>query len=247
MPTCETCGKPISTKRNKKCRACIGYKAWTEHEDSFIKQYYSQYGTQWCAVKLSRSPQKIRDRAHALGVRLTKKAYYRIVHSAAIAKNTGIKHTPEQNEASRQYAIAHLDFFKEQLMKGRLKYQRSKPTKLEQRLSDILKELHLQFETQVPFGTRYLVDALIGNVVIEADGDWWHGHPRFEPLNEQQLKKQEMDRRKDSYFLEKNYKVVRIWECDMTFDNVQKALVEAGVITTNFHYEQMELSDFLSR
>lgn len=230
MYTCSQCGKKVNRKQTKICRACIGYHVWTKAEDNFIRQYYPQRGSSWCAKKLGLTPYKIRRRASELKVLLTPKAYKRIVHDAATKANTGIARTPEFAEASRKRALERLDFFKAQLVKGRLANQKNKPSGLERKLWSILQDLSIHFEKQVVIKKSLIVDVRIGNIIIEADGDWWHGHPRFEPLTPQQQKQQRRDRAKDKYLKSCGYTVLRIWESDMSLATVQNALVDAGAL-----------------
>lgn len=113
-----------------------------------------------------------------------------------------------------------------------VRWQRFKdnPSQLETELYDALDCLQINYVAQHPIG-HYIVDAFIApNFIIEADGDWWHGHPRFEPLNERQKKQQAHDRSRNTYFTKRGYHVIRIWECDMSLETVEYVLSNHGLI-----------------
>jgi len=54
------------------------------------------------------------------------------------------------------------------------------PTSIERKIYDELKARSILFETQKLIGNKFIVDAYIPslNLVIEADGDYWHSLPR---------------------------------------------------------------------
>lgn len=54
------------------------------------------------------------------------------------------------------------------------------------------------------------------NLLIECDGDYWHGNPNyFTELNEIQLKNKDNDRYKDELAKEKGFRLIRFWEEDI--------------------------------
>ena len=58
---------------------------------------------------------------------------------------------------------------------------------------------------------------------IEVDGDWWHGNSKFYPkLNKNQKKRQDDDRRKETYLINRGWKILRYWQSDLLqgFDKV---------------------------
>jgi very-short-patch-repair endonuclease len=62
------------------------------------------------------------------------------------------------------------------------------------------------------------VDAFLPeyNVVVQFDGDYWHGNPsKFANLNKRQIRRQKLDRSRDAYFAKCSIPVLRFWESDM--------------------------------
>jgi len=107
---------------------------------------------------------------------------------------------------------------------------RDNPTALEAELFKHLETLNVAYKSQLQIG-RYIVDALIDDhLIIEADGDYWHGHPRFEPLTARQRKQRGQDRARDTYFSERGYTVERVWESDMCLEAVASILRRHGII-----------------
>jgi G:T-mismatch repair DNA endonuclease (very short patch repair protein) len=99
-----------------------------------------------------------------------------------------------------------------------------KDTRIELKISKILIENDIKFETQ--YDIYYDENKFKSydfylpkyNLLIEADGDYWHGNPiKFnkESLNEVQLKNIENDNLKNKIASENSYNLVRFWECDI--------------------------------
>lgn len=227
---CEKCGKQVNTRQIRWCKDCTERHIWTEVEDAFLRRFYPEHGAEWCATRLHTDAGKVRTRASELRIALTQEAYRRIVHNAASAANSGRKHSAEYAAGCRQRAMERLDFFKEQLLKGRLANQKNKPSGLERKLWGILDGLGVTFEKQVEIKRSFLVDVRIGSLIIEADGDWWHGHPRFEPLNERQAQQKARDASRDTYLRACGYTVERIWESDMSLETVSVILQKHQII-----------------
>jgi len=93
--------------------------------------------------------------------------------------------------------------------------ERTKPSGLEKKLRNILNELGVAFEPSFLVKPKFIVDIKIGNLIIQADGDYWHGHPRFEPLTERQKAQRRRDKAQDAYLRKLGFIVTRIWERDM--------------------------------
>lgn len=105
----------------------------------------------------------------------------------------------------------------------------SKGTSLEQKLETILKDLGVNYKKQVILGSEFnfKADFVIGKVVLEAHGDYWHGNPILFPIpNEMQKLSIEKDQLKKRYFEELGYKVYEIWELDVNtnFPDVKRKI-----------------------
>lgn len=99
----------------------------------------------------------------------------------------------------------------------RRKQARRKTTKLERAGYSILEEIGLEYEPQFVY-SRYVADAYIKelNLIMQFDGDYWHGNTaRFPNLTERQKKQQEVDNRANKAAEELGYRVLRFWESDI--------------------------------
>lgn len=92
------------------------------------------------------------------------------------------------------------------------------PTAPERNLYAILDGLAVEWERQYLFAAKFMVDAAIphARVVIQADGNYWHGkgvkdadmHPRV-------LKRVKYDRSQDAYMSACGWTVLRFWEDEL--------------------------------
>lgn len=130
----------------------------------------------------------------------------------------------------RAWSASHVDERRALSALAQAAIDRKRPSGLERRLHGILDGLGVAYDIGVVMKPHFVVDVRIGSLIIEADGDYWHGHPRLAPLTERQLAQQKRDRARDAYLTACGYKVVRIWESDMSEGTVRAALVEAGVM-----------------
>jgi len=121
------------------------------------------------------------------------------------------------------------------LTEGHARIEREKPSGLERKLHTILDGLNVKYESSVIIKPRFVVDTRIGSVIIQADGDYWHGHPRFAPLTERQQKQQARDRSHDAYLKKSGYHVERIWECEMCESKVLEILSAHKIKTPLAH------------
>jgi G:T-mismatch repair DNA endonuclease (very short patch repair protein) len=126
---------------------------------------------------------------------------------------------PEQAAATRRA-----------LLEGHQRLERSKPSNLEHRLRGYLDDLGISYEPAAMIKPGFIVDIRIGRLILQADGDYWHGHLRFEPLTERQQKQRSRDKAQDAYLRACGYAVVRIWECEMSFDLVRRILEEHAIL-----------------
>jgi len=101
-----------------------------------------------------------------------------------------------------------------------------KDTKIEIKIQNYLKQLDIEFythqyRTEIKHG--YQSDIFIPiqkgisqNIIIECDGDYWHGNPlKFPVPNEWQIKQIEKDKIRTEELKEQGFRVIRIWENDI--------------------------------
>jgi G:T-mismatch repair DNA endonuclease (very short patch repair protein) len=112
----------------------------------------------------------------------------------------------------------------------RMQQFRERASKPELKLRGMLDAAGVDYESSAFVKPKFIVDIRIGKLIIELDGDYWHGHPRYEPLTERMLKQQSRDRVRNKYLAKCGYTVVRIWESDLSEDRVTSILQEHGVI-----------------
>jgi G:T-mismatch repair DNA endonuclease (very short patch repair protein) len=226
-PICRYCQKELRDpggERNPKWRITRRVY-WNDEKDAVLKEHYSTKGAEYCANQLDISAQAVRCRANRLGLRLTKDATKRIVN--AKAKEYMIKHNPmkrdEVKEKVKKFYNEHpetREAVNAALHRGQAELQRRKVSKLELALRVILDGFGVSYEASVEIKPNFIVDIRIGQLIIQADGDYWHGHSRFEPLTERQQKQKQRDAAQDDYLRACGYTVARIWESDMSADSV---------------------------
>jgi len=96
--------------------------------------------------------------------------------------------------------------------------RKKKPNKLELAGRRILEAISVNFEEQVLMYDKFCVDVLLTNypIIVQWDGDYWHGNPgRFPELDKRQEKRCKLDRSQDAYLLTCGYTVLRFWESDV--------------------------------
>lgn len=138
-------------------------------------------------------------------------------------------------------------------------YEHNRMTSIERIGVSILDKLDVEFEPFVDIGP-YEADTVLPeyDVVLEFDGDYWHGHPSFESLDEIQQTHKSRDREKDEYLEESGYTVVRIWGSELRdrTSEVRQSLLElldAGASQSGYllnprssTLEQTSLDNFLA-
>lgn len=123
----------------------------------------------------------------------------------------------KEEKCLEKYGKTSIEIMREGLRK-------SKGTNIEQKICKLLIDYDIKFETQFDiiydnntkhFKTYdfYLKDF---NLLIEADGDYWHGNPvKFSNLNETQLLSKKNDIIKNNLAIEMGYNLIRFWENDI--------------------------------
>lgn len=108
--------------------------------------------------------------------------------------------------------------------------QNNKITKIEEIIASFLNSEGYEFIQNKQIG-RFFVDFYLpkNNLVIECDGDYWHGNPEFfkeSDLNHIQLKNIDRDKRKNEMLFNKNIKIIRFWEHDIKyrFDKIKESI-----------------------
>ncbi len=105
-------------------------------------------------------------------------------------------------------------------------------TNIEQKIVKLLIDNNIKFETQ--FDVFYddkkckIYDFYLKefNLLIEADGDYWHSNPnKFIKLNKVQLINKINDKFKNELAKEKGFNLIRFWETDIKKKNFKFKLL----------------------
>jgi len=94
------------------------------------------------------------------------------------------------------------------------------PTQIETEIHSILKELDIKYTVQKKVdnpdysGKPFKADVLVDDhdLVIEADGNFWHGHPEYFEGFSFQVRSVKRDPERDKIFSQQGYDVIRFWE-----------------------------------
>lgn len=95
---------------------------------------------------------------------------------------------------------------------------RLRPNHLERIAYAILDGIGQPYDRQALIGGKFCVDALFQDamLVVQFDGDYWHGNPaKFPEPDARQRKRMGFDRSQDAYMLACGYMVARFWETDI--------------------------------
>ena len=102
-----------------------------------------------------------------------------------------------------------------------LKFSGTKP---ELKCKQILENIGISFEYQLHIKPTFIVDFCIDKTIIQIDGEYWHGHPDFEPLTLRQLAQKKRDIKQDKYLTTCGYQVFRIWANELSEDRIKSIL-----------------------
>lgn len=134
--------------------------------------------------------------------------------------NYGKKHTIETRK--KIIEILSRPEIKERIKKSRaLQILPLINTSIETKIESFLKKLSINYYHHYPIRDivhSYCCDFFIpeANLIIECDGDYWHGNPRFFPiLRETQIKQKERDSFRNKELTERGYKLIRLWEYEI--------------------------------
>ncbi len=230
-PRCDDGKMYFYSKACIRCHsAAAGWAIWSPEDIAFLDAHYPNNGAAWVAERIDKTHGQIISKANRLKIGLTKKATRRIVHDKA-AQHMRADNPSRRPGASERMSVAaagRKDVLAK-LFAGHAKLQRDKPSKLELRACAILDSLGVAYEAHVIIKTNFVIDIKIDGLIIECDGDWWHGHPRYGRLTERQVAQQRRDAARNKYLTTCGYRVVRIWESDMGLDVMRRVLEENGI------------------
>lgn len=218
---CPQCGYKARTgKRTKK---------HTPAHQEIIKNYAAE-GARAISSRLGIPVFAVQNIAYSYGITLNLDKYKTLVHGAASDHMT--KHNPMHNETSKTKAMKsakknpkrteHMQKFRE----GHRKLAKNKPSKPELLVCKILDSLNISFDHQFAIKDKLVVDFRIGNLILQVDGEYWHGHPKFYPLTKRQLAQRKRDRSHDAYCRACGYVVQRIWAQEISRESILTVLAK---------------------
>lgn len=241
---CEVCGKEFihnDLKLKKTCspkcnRAYLS--SFSTYEDmervqNYITENYATLGAVHCAKELGITKRILYSIAYRLGLVMDDDVRKQSV--SELNRQKMILNNPMKNPEIAKKVHAHPNQSPERkainLARGRQMQDKRRVTKLERLLFSILDKLGVEYESHVIIKDKFIVDCKIGeHLIIEADGDYWHGHPRFEPLTDRQISQQKRDASRNKYLATCGYWVERIWESDMSKEVVKAILQKHGLL-----------------
>ena len=231
--TCPICGKS-AYRIGEYCSRHMP-KLWTKDRDEYLRVHYPHKGPEQIAKELGLTYEQILSRTSILKITLTKEMSHKIIHSKAseyMSNNNPMKKDSVKQQRKEFYNAnpEKKERMVTKLFEGHRKLEKSKPSKLELRLFAYLAKLGVVYESHYLVKPRFIVDVRIDNLIIQADGDYWHGHPRFEPLTDRQKAQQKRDKAQDKYLTSCGYIVERIWEQDMSYECVIQVLKKHRII-----------------
>ena len=104
---------------------------------------------------------------------------------------------------------------REQLIAMNAVLQKKNPTRLELAGYAMLDRIGAPYVRQYTINGKFTVDALLpdSRVVVQFDGDYWHGNPDiYDKPDARQRKRMNFDRSQDAYMRKCGYRIIRIWE-----------------------------------
>jgi very-short-patch-repair endonuclease len=115
-------------------------------------------------------------------------------------------------------------------------FKNKKMNEIEKKVYDYLNLLGLNFDYS-PILASYQYDFIIRNqrILIEVDGDYWHGNPKYynvdgtdgkRKLNEIQLSKIDRDTEKSEWAKSRGFEIIRIWEDEINNNSYKDKLNE---------------------
>jgi len=204
----------LVTNENKKTCKNPRDDQWTLEEENYLIENYNKINVNVMVDHLNKSSINIHRKIKRLNI--PKKSFNKI--DDEVLKNNF-------NKCSFAELKKMLPGKSEKQITRRLQKLKllcRKQTLPEKIMEGILISNNFIFEAEKKInGSKYICDFVLNNIVIEVQGDYWHGNPsKYKKLNKMQEKISEKDKRKDSFLKSKGYFVIYVWENDL-YNNVK--------------------------
>jgi len=240
---CPVCGTLFSDRVNdsagkrKECcgSACAAKNKRTQNDDlcsdeditKYIQETYPGRGAEPAMEKFGLLKSFVQRLAYKHGIKMSKAAYRKRVHAAA--RDYMTENNPMNNKETvkkvQAYWEKHPEKRREIQLRATRTNQRNNPSGLEKKCWAVLDSLGVEYEKQAIIKKGFVVDIRIEQLIIQLDGDYWHGHPvKFPEPTERQIAQQKRDAAQDKYLVACGYAVVRVWECDFCKETIADIL-----------------------
>lgn len=196
---------------------------WNADEEKFLIQNINKLTYQEISDHLNRTLKAVMIKSHKL----------------KLIKN-GSKWSEKEDELLRQYAgfsLYQLAYMLDRTPKAiihrasylEIQIGSNNKTSIELKIESILDSLDIEYFDHIKVGPDFNFegDYVVGDIVIEVNGDYWHGNPSIYSVpNSMQRFAIEKDQIKKEYFESIGYKVITIWEEEIINDlqNVKRFL-----------------------
>jgi very-short-patch-repair endonuclease len=234
---CKNCGKPtkISFSRNKltvytfcstKCQQyykkqqiislCPICEKGIIKKDK-KKEYYGTCGNNDCIKEHKRKRKENIKNNHWVNKKDSSEIQKQRIKTRKINdRKLNRKYIPWNKDKTNIYSKETIEKIRKSTIK-QLKEGKFKKTKIEEKIESFLINQEINYTYSFILNQRqydfYLKDY---KILIEADGDYWHGNPNiYNILSERQLLKQADDKIKNRIARENGFELLRFWESDI--------------------------------
>ena len=217
LPLCKKCGKELS-KRGKLTGFCNICRDRTGENNSFFGRVHSK-----------ETVNKIKEKGKTASIQLWKNQIYRkkvIENATGLKRTSSFKKTQKEN-ANKQFEDPEQRKIRSEMMKKRWRdglIKKVNESGIERDFFNEIKKISPYYveKTSLDLGGRTIIPDMIigGNIVIEFNGDFWHGNPRIYDENDMlsdgisAKEKWEQDKERTKILEDNGFRVHVIWEMD---------------------------------
>jgi len=218
-------GKNVSMEtRKKRSKSLMGHKVSIETREKISKSHLGMKPSLETKQKISAANigKKSWNKGKSLEELFGEKKGKQMKKEMSLIKKEYYASNPQAVEAFK-------------ILRSKMKIPK-KDSSIEIKIQNFLTKLKIEFMAHKYFNLKksYQCDIYIPsmNLIIEADGDYYHGNPKKYPesqLNKRQREQRERDDSRTKELLEKGYNVIRIWENEikqMSLKDFENKLME---------------------